>query len=232
MQEDPIKVLYTPSQELRYELSEDEISRKRFAAVVKIYKEIQSLVPDIPISFVLYGSLAKGKILDEETAKVTDIDLEIFYDGEAADKSDNFRYLTEDAVINRFKKVKDDLKQKDIQFDISPIDGQSIDGAIFMLEFNERHIDSEMFDAKKGIENAKFRIAMLFGLSIGEALKKYRNEFLKKLSDMEDSEEAERIWDKIKGCVEEIERKGEIPDKARHQFPQTLQDASSFYELN
>jgi len=58
---------------------------KRFETLMAVYKELQATIPEVPISFCMFGSLTKGKVLNAETAQYADIDLEIKYDKEALD---------------------------------------------------------------------------------------------------------------------------------------------------
>ena len=46
-----------------------------------------------------------------------------------------------------------------------------------------------------------------------------------------DEKEAERTWNVIKNCVEVVERYGQIPEKTKKQFPQTIEEALKFYEV-
>ena len=80
--------------------------------------------------------------------------------------------------------------------------------------------------AKRG---ADVGLNLYFTLSIGSAVKKYRDKFLKELVSEEKKGSAENIWNLIRESIERTERKGLIPDKIKHRFPQTLADALKFY---
>lgn len=243
------KIPYIPSQEFRYELSLDEYSRKRFRVLMEIYKELQATIPEIPISFCMFGSLTKGKVLTSETAECADIDLDIKFDKKAWDEfplkkhfelrtkfgvssSNKIRFVQFDNfvryfVLQRIQKVKNDLgfnetTGKTVEIFITPIDSESIQSEINNINYNKNQTNSD----------ERLRLAVYFMLSIGNVVKKYRNKFLKELVEMKDRAEAIRIWNLIKECVEEVERQGQIPEKIIKQFPQTLEESLKFYEVD
>ena len=224
----PKKIPYVPSQEYRYELSEDEFSRKRFRVLMEIYKELQGKLPMVPISFCMYGSLVKGKILTPETAPDTDIDLEVKYDEEIYDikTSREKRRLTGKLEFYIEEVILKKIYETDrIHLAVNPINSKSIWIAIHNISTDK----SKLPNMRNNVDLANY-----FTLSIGEAVKKYRDKFLKELATMqntEDAEEAEKIWNTIKKCVEEVERQGKIPEKIRKQFPQTTEEALKFYEV-
>ena len=227
----PKKIPYIPSQDYRYELSEDEFSRKRFRILMEIFKELQAKIPQIPISFCMFGSLTKGKVLTAETAKYADVDLEIKYDREALDSLvsakekkgviEKLKFFTEIFIQEKMLEAKDSTKLEYIHADLNGIDSDSI------------------WIAVKNIRNSlgvadNLVLANYFTLSIGEAVKKYRDKFLKELATMQNTKnekEAKEIWNKIRKCVELVERRGQIPEKAKRQFPQTIEEALKFYEV-
>lgn len=233
------KIPYQPSQEFRYELSQDEFSRKRFETLMAIYKELQATIPEIPISFCLFGSLTKGKILDKETAKDTDIDLDIKFDNEAWKKEypdgvqSFFCMNIKNFIFNKMDKIKDSLGLEEISLEtvhlsITPIDSNSIRKTLSNIEHTEKEYIKNY--PKIQIDNS-ITLSHYFSLSVGEAVKKYRNKFLRELAEMEDTEKASRIWRTIRERVEEVERQYQIPEEARKQFPQTLEEALKFYEV-
>jgi hypothetical protein len=249
---DSLKIWYNPSEEYRYELSGDEYSRERFRALVEIYKELQKLIPQIPISFSFFGSLTKGKpLLDKNTAENTDIDIDIKFDGEILGrltqeewqklgKSLGFNYIDQtnfagylkDFLLNKLDSKRDNLgftkiPEKDIS--ITEVDENSIKDKLRSVTYfwfqNE--------DRPERIPLNCIELASYFTLSIGKTVEKYRNKFLKEqILEMEDIGNSEIIWMIIKDCVEEVERRGQIPEKTRKQFPQTLEEALKFYEVS
>ena len=237
------KIPYAPSQELRYELSADEISRKRFRALMAICKELQKDLPQIPISFCLFGSLTKGKVLTAETASNADIDFDVKYDAEAITAStlkekretaSKFEFLIEETIKKKMEEKKEGLELGEIHFDVNPIDSFSIQRALDNVGSSDF-----VYKTTGGIEKKSAQVvislALYFTLSIGNAVKKYRDKYLRYLSKMigtDDEEEAREIWSRIKECVETVERQGQIPEKTRKQFPQTLEEALKFYEVD
>lgn len=90
MAEDTVaKVPYTPSETKRFDVSKDPFSRERIAAVHAAYKTLKEEVPFFA-GITVWGSLSKGKALDEKTADATDIDFVIFID------RDDYRRTIED----------------------------------------------------------------------------------------------------------------------------------------
>lgn len=85
------KVLYTPSERKRFEVSPDPYSKERVKELHAAYKQIRKALPKISIAFTLGGSLTKGKRLTEETANSTDVDLYIFIDEN--DVENNYRRM-------------------------------------------------------------------------------------------------------------------------------------------
>lgn len=73
------KIPYSPSQEKRFEVSEDEYSRERLKVAELFYDKMKQIF-DVSIGLVLFGSLAKGKKLNHETKESADIDLTLFVD--------------------------------------------------------------------------------------------------------------------------------------------------------
>lgn len=79
------KIQYEPSQVKRFEISKDRYSRERLQALRVTIKELRSKHPFI-ISAVLFGSLSKGKQLNEDTEGQSDIDAVIYIDEDEARK--------------------------------------------------------------------------------------------------------------------------------------------------
>lgn len=249
MDKSPIKTPYTPSQKKRYEVSKDEFSTRRIQVLRDIYRELQAVLP-IPISISVFGSLVKGKQLKADNARDADIDIDLKFDKEALNAlslDDTSRFTTRfkidtvdgviqdsdliefirKSIVEKIHTVKDQLGLQEITENhlfITPISSSSIQSAV----------NARMMTAASEIPvvggNADVRLARFFGLSIGSAVKKYRNKFLKELSESEDRlEDAADTWDLIRDAVERSERQGQIPIDIKRQFPQTLNEALKFY---
>lgn len=66
----------------RFEISKDQTSRERIAATKETYQNLKKAIPEVNVSFSLFGSLSKGKELEPETAAKADVDLYCFFDSE------------------------------------------------------------------------------------------------------------------------------------------------------
>lgn len=76
------KISYIPSSRKRFDVSFDEISRQRIAWYARAIREFRAVFP-IPSVATLFGSIIKGKVLDDQTAIHSDVDLRIFFDADA-----------------------------------------------------------------------------------------------------------------------------------------------------
>ncbi len=79
-------------------------------------------------------------------------------------------------------------------------------------------------------EDAKRRIALLFALDIGGGLKHYRQTFLAQLGQL-DEETRNQKWGLVGQVIREIERLNQIPENLEPQFPQTYDEAVTYYGL-
>jgi hypothetical protein len=73
------KIPYSPSQEKRFDVSGDEYSRERLKVAELFYDKMKQIF-DVSMGLVLFGSLVKGKTLNNETKESADIDLTLFVD--------------------------------------------------------------------------------------------------------------------------------------------------------
>lgn len=73
------KVPYEPNQEKRFRISDDEYSKERVWKIELFYKKMRDFF-EVSMGLVLFGSLAKGKVLDMETKENADVDLTLFID--------------------------------------------------------------------------------------------------------------------------------------------------------
>ena len=72
---------YIPSQEHRFLISSDNISQLRYKLIKSTSQDLYTL--PFYRETTLKGSLAKGKVLTEEIATKTDIDIGVFFDAKA-----------------------------------------------------------------------------------------------------------------------------------------------------
>ena len=73
------RVSYEPSKKKRFEISEDEYSRERLATIKSFYERMQESF-GVSMGIVLFGSLAKGKKLNNEIKDSSDVDFTLFVD--------------------------------------------------------------------------------------------------------------------------------------------------------
>lgn len=241
----PNKVPYVPSADKRYEVSKDEFSRRRIEALKDIQHELQAEFPMIPISISIFGSLVKGKKLTPETAPNADIDFDLKFDEDALtslpreealkiEKKFNIPDLGrfsvaeifKDLLIEKLNRIKSELGLEEIpqkSFYANPIHDKSIQNAVSDV------ITAQKWSRKEVTTSADINLNLYFTLSIGSAVKKYRDKFLKELASSENKKEAEEKWNLIRDSVERNERQGQIPEKIKHRFPQTLAEALKFY---
>ena len=73
-------------------------------------------------------------------------------------------------------------------------------------------------------------IAMCFGMDLGGGLKRYRQDFLSKLSRL-DPDIAEQYWRVVDESVRQYERESTIPLRAEKQYPSTFAKAIEYYGL-
>ncbi|MCW1930645.1 MAG: nucleotidyltransferase domain-containing protein [Candidatus Kerfeldbacteria bacterium] len=97
---------YRASERRRFEISRDPFSRERAVLLKQLYLELREQFPDVRIGFTLFGSLSKGKVLNAETAKTSDVDVHVFIDehdlkkrGETLPSNDPFERLRRDLDI-------------------------------------------------------------------------------------------------------------------------------------
>lgn len=213
---------YTPSQTKRYEVSKDEFSTKRIRALRDIHHELEEVL-EIPLSLSIIGSLVKGKVLTPETTERADIDVFLDVDIDTLPQLKKpVEYLQTVLIVNLQKKASQ-LGYEEIPTEhlkVRVINHRTIHEAV------NKYMDSTYL---RGRKNAEIFLSSFFTLSIGSVVKKYRNQFLSELSQMEDQTKARLIWQTIIRVLEKTERKGEIPEQIKKQFPQTLEEALKFY---
>jgi hypothetical protein len=90
----------------RFRISKDPYSRARVKFLLDFRKAWNRSI-DVPISISLYGSLSKGKLLTQESADKTDIDVVVFVDLDRLE--DRFRDLMTDKKYQFFRKYYVDM---------------------------------------------------------------------------------------------------------------------------
>lgn len=101
---------YESSQAKRWEVSKDETSRERLKKLKEIYDYFKEQVPGVTVALSLFGSLSKGKELNDQNKDNSDVDVSVFVDyGELMEK---FKKILEDRPESEFVKyVKDQAEE-------------------------------------------------------------------------------------------------------------------------
>lgn len=102
-----VKVPYEPTLKRRFELSQDPFTQERVQSLLTAYRELKRDVPFFA-GITAFGSLTKGKVLNADSAKKTDIDLFLFVDREKYDamigefiERDEFKKIYDEVVAHR-----------------------------------------------------------------------------------------------------------------------------------
>jgi hypothetical protein len=229
---------YVESQSSRFEVASDTLSQQRYQAVLDTYE----VVKEIPAfgGLVLGGSLSKGRVLDEESAKVVDIDLTAFIDLEVTQQQRyNYdlleirikRALEDGIAINMAKQTGDFLS---LSF---PSRRVFVDIETFAIANNGRSSILTQIEALKRVldrypgtfeeRGLSIVVASYFGMQIGDLLRPYHEAFFEQLGEKDNAEE---LWGTVYGSIVRSERKsGGVPEGIKDQFPHTLELARSMY---
>lgn len=239
------KIPYIPSEIKRFDISEDEFSRERLRAVLEVYRELKKVFPSI--GFSLYGSLTKGKVLDEMSKTRSDIDLAVYVDANellanAQELSlPTFAHHLSPAVIDKrsILDMSELLKLTIAEFLSKKLHsepswrsiGNVFDLHIYPLAREENGFE-ELYKkhqlAESGKPGGSRALSKIFRLDVGGGMKAWRQFVFDQLSAYTASDR-ERIWKEIDTSIREHERKGNIPQKIEKQFPKTFAEAKRYY---
>lgn len=250
-----VKIPYTPSETKRFEVSNDPFSRERIAAVHAAYKVLKKEVPFFA-GITVFGSLSKGKTLDEGSADKTDMDFVIFLD-----RSDYERTIEEFAKRDDFiptpmigaskeRQLRDgamDYVRKRavgiIRVNVShpvKLEERIRAGNAYFIDLDDENLDSiynrvDFHDEGKRVTRGLgpeselwLAYATPFFLDVGGGLKKYRQAFIRRLQQ-EPPERAEYLWSIVLKAMKYWERNNVIPDRLTHSFPATFEEARKYY---
>lgn len=197
------------SKDKRWKISEDESSRERIKTIKEIHTYLKTQVPDVTIGFTLFGSLSKGKKLDESTARETDIDLVIFIDDSELVKNfakmarehpesefirrmqqstpfketDLFillRLFTIETFRNRFR-TEETGQQLHLEFEEIGLKGKSSILAVADGLYKHKPKDDDSFETEWFI-TWSIRLSRYFHLDVGGSMKKYKDNFYQELA--------------------------------------------------
>lgn len=104
------KITYKPSQVKRFEISKDPYSRERLQALSDTIKELRLKHPFV-VGAVLFGSLSKGKQLNEDIARKSDIDAVIYIDEDEARKEYPSLSGGENELFNEWIEIDNELHE-------------------------------------------------------------------------------------------------------------------------
>jgi len=256
------KDIYTPFPSKRYEVAEDEFSRMRIQELKNIHHELEAefgvplsfslsgslikgkkltseIAQNADIDLMIYfdietfnnlSKLQKIKILKQSgDSFIGDLLKRL----NKAQFEKHFKAILRQSVLAKLDSVKEKLGYKEIpggDIGVNRIDGKSIINALKACQ--EQVLTESLYVIEWEMKGRKKHLATYFTLSIGQPVKKYRNQFLAELATSPDQDQAEMVWQEIKDIVEETERKGKIPKNIKTQFPQTLEDALRFYGVD
>jgi|GEM_PF-3947604 len=239
----PEKTPYTPSSNKRFEISEDQFSRERIRALTEVYKELKETFPSI--GFSLYGSLTKGKVLNEHAKEVSDIDFAVYLDKD--ELLGNREWLVkalENTAIPRAVVIRENLDLATaeallrfcIEYKLSQklnLDsmGQLMDTRVYALSKTEDEFD-ELYQkhglAESGQPGGSRALSKMFRLDVGGGMKSWRRFVFDQLAH-HDAADRERIWSEIDATIREHERKSDVPAKIEKQFPKSFEEAKQYY---
>lgn len=226
---------YEPSKVKRFEISKDEESQERLKTVLYAFRALNRAVPELQIGFSLFGSLSRGKKIDQGNEGSTDIDLCIFFNDEVLKDFDVFKsvYQNIEKLIygvnepfddNYYKNTSLSARDSKIGLMISLYlmrkIGKKYDLQYFFQKINEELIlnDPDFFEDVYAVRN--IYLIALFGLDVGGGLKKYQKKFVETLLKF-DKVKRDMIWKRIAERLKTGERGyKEIPEKVLKQYPE------------
>lgn len=241
------KVPYIPSRTKRFDISEDEFFRERLRALLEIYNELKEAFPSI--GFSLYGSLTKGKVLDEITKDSSDIDLSVYIDKDEllnrtsedfgimlsglaffpAHVLENIRDISQKIEALKLM-IKLELARK-LNIESWGLMGNITDIRVYPIQRTDVGF-AELYEQHTLVKNVQEggprALSKIFRLDVGGGMKAWRRFVFDQLSAYPASDR-ERIWREIDTAIREHERKGNIPQKIEKQFPKTFDEAKWYY---
>lgn len=238
---------YTPAQDRRFRVSDDEYSRARIKAILAGYRHVKKAIPfDFGLS--LFGSLSKGKALTKSNFQSADIDLGLFMDqekilqncGQFANQNEHFRNL----VAPKIKALSSANPGQIVGIQANICQGALDTTFASLKEAITRNLPSEDtpceingFKAMLSEERFAYFLAgglgthirrAFFALDIGGGLRDYRRLFIRYLQSLP-KEEGLRAWKFLVDDSEFFERLWEIPGAIQQQYPQTLEQVAHYY---
>lgn len=224
---------YPISESKRFEISKDAYSQERLQAIKEVFQEIKNSTP-FGVAFSMYGSLSKGKKLDESNYFDADIDLSIYVDEESVES--NFDEFFKDSSIVDIEQKKDmvrNLIKSKVQEKLHLLKSNGeLSNNIWMYDISEDTV-SDLINSVT--EDSNFensfelrKICRMFHLDVGGRMKKYRKYFFEHLLN-QPAETREDLWQKVISTLMEKERYNQIPSQIESQYPKTFLAAYKYY---
>lgn len=235
------------SKKIRFEISKDEESKERVKTILYAFRALNRNVPELKIGFSLFGSLSKGKKIDENNKDRTDIDLCIFFDDETISNFESFKsiYQKIEKLIFGRNEVFDDeyyrftdplLRYSKVEILLSLFLDRTIGNKYHLQSFFQKIKtdtilnDPDFFEDICARENVY--LITLFGLDIGGGLMRYRKRFIRTLLEF-DKIKRERIWKQIIERLKTGERGyGVIPEKVLKQYPEDFEKLCKLLKID
>lgn len=238
------KASYTPSKESRFEISPDAISYARIRKVMEIHRELSDKYP-YHVAISLFGSLTKGKRLDAESARVTDLDMVIFVDRDDF-KKEGRPGLGEEGASDAWRTLQREIRQvvrgkveqtaqstgaddprsllKDLH--VWPI---AHEGTFSIGKTVDQTIACGMYGDEQQEQGYKEQLARYFHLDIGGGLLPYQQSYLKQL---ETKAHPDRDWQIVHEAVTSTERREDLGSEPPGAFPRTYEQARAYFGLD
>ncbi len=238
----------------RFEISQDEITQERIGILKKIHEELKDELPEYS-GITIFGSLSKGKKLNQENAAKSDIDMTIWIDEGLMEQQFEEGSRPEEMLKFLESFLKHGDKKRTELYDKKTAVSHYIEEKLReRLRDTQGHGDPSIVgfvgpdSFKKWLYNMKMSggghdpeyywiysksAARLFHLGIGNKNKinKLRTKFLEMLKQENDGSE---LWKQIVGVLKEMEQFGhELTEHESKKLafpPDDLDGAIKFYE--
>ena len=234
---------YTPYPYQRFKISDDKYSQERIQFLSAIRQQIEKDW-GLPIGFVVYGSLTKGKRLTKETAHKADIDFSIFILIDNVDVPNLLDSMGVSGDVDEIELLKNAIKQAvklalcEKGFLPSQLDNiwayavSQSELQKSILELQPQLKDWSQDELRKEfVDNLLWRpLIRLFYLDVGNRLNPFKVELLEYLKTLGDY--GEIIWDLMIQLVKNQERQDNISYQVAVEYPDTLDEALRKYRSN
>jgi hypothetical protein len=245
---------YTESTRKRFEISKDPISQARFEVIRDFTRVLREGLPEFDFSFTLFGSLAKGRPLNEETSDTVDIDLAIFYQRDGFDK-----FSDDSEIERRLGQMFGGYYSSDRvgEFNLN----KALNKTLLSI-FHEKkaaHVESykqlhhivciplglgvsEMGFARQqyGYSYRNIDLLMMCGLDLGGHNKRHVQDFLKTFDEKNTTKSIlpwrrkqvrDAKWQGLHNHLLHKERQQPVPEDIADQFPATFEEACKRYNV-